>query len=330
MDNFDLRKYLAEGRLLKEDKDSPKGIILSGGAAVGKSYVVKNILGNLDEKTGVFTPFGSNLKFKYMNPDDLVEKKGLSLGAAMGEFRGIFQDAQDKKENIIWDTTGANIKNTMSQLSGYDKFMVMVYTHPIISILQNIKRDRKLPVDAVLKTWDGVYSNIEEYKNLFKDNFVLIQNNLPGYKKDIQEFNTAIKGGKDKLNQYLENLVSTDPEKFKSSFSTDFSFDSKEIEQAFTQALSQTSFNEKVDGDILKLIQKEFQKEYLKKNEDPGSDVLEKKIKSARNTVERNNKNKNENLEGIVNKLTSSNFEDVIEPTPESEIKSKLNSFLNE
>jgi len=263
-----------------------------------------------------------------MNPDDIVEKEGTSLGVAMGKFKEIFQDAQNKKENIIWDTTAANIKNTMAQMPGYDKFMVMVYTHPIISLYQNAKRERTLPMEAAIKTWDGVYSNIEEYKKLFGDKFVLIKNVIPGYEKQVQEFDKAVAGGKDSLKQYLENLIANNQEQFKSSFSKEFEFENKEIEQAFNDALPETSYDEKKDKSILKGVKKEFQKDYLKKNEDPGSKVLEKKLQSARNTKEKNEQNYNEDLEGIVNKLTSSKFKEITEPNSEEDIKSKFNSFL--
>jgi uncharacterized protein YlbG (UPF0298 family) len=316
-------------KLILEGDGNPKGIILAGGAGVGKSYVVKNLLGNLDEKTEVFTPKGSSLKFKYLNVDNFVEKKGLSLGQAQGEFRGEFQSVQDQKENILWDTTGVNIENTTSQMSGYDRFMVMVYTHPIISILQNAKRDRKLPLEAVVKTWEKAYSNVEEYKNLFGENFVLVNNQVPGYEKQVAEFNKAVSGGKENLKQYLTDLVSNNEEQFKSSFSKEFEFDTKEIEQAFNNALPKTSFDEKKDVSILKDVKKEFQKDYLKKNEDPGFELLEKRVQSKRKTKATNNQNYNDDLEGIVNKLTSSDFKKIIEPASETEIKSKFNSFLN-
>lgn len=315
-------------RLVLEAMSNPKGIILAGGAGAGKTYVVKNLLGDLDEKTGIFTPKDSNLKFQYLNPDDIIEKEDTDLGTAMGVFREKFANVQEEKENILWDTTAANIKNTLSQMPGYDKFMVMVYTHPMVSILQNAKRDRTLPINAVLKTWDSVYDNIKDYKSEFGNNFVLIKNIMPGYEKEIAEFDKAVKGGKETLKTYFENLLSSDPEKFKSSFEKPFEFDKSEIGQAFEQALPQTSYNEKEDESILKAIKKEFQKEYLKKNEDPGKDFLERKIKSARNTKERNEKNYNENIEGIINKLISPEFEKLTLPTDPQEVKTRFNSFL--
>ena len=306
---------------------NPKAIILGGGAGSGKTYVTKNLLGKVDD--GVFTPYGSSESFTYLNPDDIIEKTGVSLGAAMGEFNKIFTQTSADKQNILWDTTAANVKNTLSKLPGYDKMLVMVYTHPIISILQNAKRDRTLPLEAVIKTWDNVYSNIEVYKNELGDNFVLVQNIIPGYEKEIKDFDNAVKGGKDKLKQYLSDLLSSDPEKFKSSFSKPFEFSSPEIKSSFEESLPQTTFDEKKDSGILKSIKKEFEKEYQKKNENPGPQVLEKKIKSARNTKERNEKNYNENIEGIVNKLTSPQFRQLIEPTSDEEVKSKITSFVN-
>ena len=314
-------------QLLKEAVGDPKAIILAGGAGAGKSYTIKNLLGDLDEKTGVFTPKGSSTKFKYMNPDVYIEKEDMSLGQAMGKFRDVFQSTQDKKENIIWDTTGANVKNTLSQLPGYDKFMVMVYTHPIISILQNAKRDRKLPLDAVIKTWNSVYGNIADYKKSLGDKFVLVQNIVPGYENEIEAFNKAVQGGKDSLEKYLSDLVAKDGDKFKSTFAKEFKFSSDEIEQAFNTTLLQTSYT-KTDDAILKNVKKEFEKEYNKKGENPGAQVLDRKLQSARKTKERNIKNRDENLKGVVNKLTSSEFKDIIKPTSDEEVKSKFQNFI--
>jgi len=313
--------------ILKEAVNGPKAIILGGGAGVGKSYTIKNLLGDLDEKSGVFTPKGSSMEFKYMNPDVYIEREGMSLGQAMGKFRDVFQDAQDEKENIIWDTTGANLKNTLSQLPDYDKFMVMVYTHPIISILQNAKRDRKLPLDAVIKTWNSVYGNIADYKKALGDRFVLIQNIIPGYEKEVEAFNKAAQGGSETLTKYLEDLVASDEGKFKSSFSKEFNFSSDEIEQAFNTTLPQTSYT-KDDDRILKSVKKEFEKAYTKKGENPGEKVLDKKLQSARNTRARNTKNKEENIKGVVAKLTSPEFKDIIEPTPSDEVKSRFQNFI--
>jgi len=313
-------------KLLREITGSPKAIILGGGAGSGKTYLVSNILGDL--KNGNFTPKGSSENFTYINPDDIIEKTGASLGDAMSQFRDIFDNAVENKQNILWDTTAANIKNTLGKLPGYDKMLIMVYTHPIVSILQNAKRSRTLPLDAVIKTWNAVYGNIKSYQDELGNNFILIQNIIPGYEKEIKEFNEAVKKGPNELRDYLTNLLSSDPEKFKSSFSKPFEFSSKEIEQDFEEALEQSSYNEKEDEDILKQVKKEFEKEYQKKNENPGVEVLEKKLKSARNTKERESKNYKEDIQGIVDKLTSSEFEKLITPVSKEELQQKVSAFV--
>ena len=312
-------------QLLYEQALKPKAILLGGAAGSGKSYVIKNKLGNI--KNGIFKSQTNSTPFTYLNPDEFIEKQNLPLANAMVAFKELFQDVKSKNQNILWDTTAANIKNTLKQLEGYDVFMVMIYTHPIVSVLRNFERDRSLPLEAVLKTWDQVYNNIEEYRKMFGDNFTLIQNIPPGFEKQIQEFNTAAHQGKDALIQYLENLTQSNPDKFKSSFNKEFEFDTPEIEKAFNQVLSQTSYSSK-DENILKGIKKEFQKEFQKSNIEPDSNFLEKKISSARNTQSRNKQNYIQNIEGIVNKLTSPQFEEILQPFSETEIQSKLDKFI--
>lgn len=276
--------------ILKEVLSSPKAIILAGGAGSGKSYIIKNYLGNL--KNDVFIPKNSNVKFKYLNPDDIVEKEDLPLGSAMKAFREKFDDVKKQKENIIWDTTGANISNTINKTSGYDRFMVMVYTHPIISILQNVKRDRVIPFKAIIKIWSQVYNNVEDYKLKFKGNFFIINNEIPGYEKDIEAFNKSLQDGKDSLEQYLTQLTQTNPEQFKSTFDKPFNFKDKNTEINFTKALALTSYNEEQDVKIFKDLQKEFEK-------DETID-LEKKIKSLRNNEGKNLQHYGKALEDII------------------------------
>ena len=310
--------------ILKEENNKPKAIILAGGAGSGKSYIINNTLGEL--KNNIFIPRNSSQKFLYLNPDDIVEKRGISIGEAMKEFNEIFSKTIEKNQNIIWDTTGSNIKNTIEKLPNYNKFMVMVYTHPIISILQNKKRDRRIPINAVISTWNNVYSNIKEYKNILGNNFTLLQNIIPGYEKEIQEFNQAAKNGKESLKQYLKDLIEQDPEGFRSTFSKPFEFENKNIENAFEKTLTQTSYSLK-DKSLLKSIKKEYEAEYKKKGEFPNRDFLEKKLLSARKTQERNDSNYNEDIESIINKLFSPQFNDLIKPNTPEEVQQKLKNF---
>lgn len=313
----------------------PKAIILAGAAGSGKSYVVQNILGKLYENNNnelVFTPKGSNVEFFYMNPDVYIETKGMNLGTAMIEFNKVFAERQLYKDDILWDTTAANSKNTSKQLDGYDRFMVMVYTHPIISIMQNAKRERKIPLQAVLKTWNSVYENIDLYQDLFGENFVIIKNIIPGYEEEMEEFNNAADRGVDALKAYIDDLVANNPETFQSTFSQPFSFVNSELEESFEEVLIETDYNSDKDSSILKQIKKEYQKEYLKKNLIPDAKILQRKIKSIRNTKKRNDKIYDEAVEGIVDKLTSDTFEEQIDQfaIPIAEINERILLFVQD
>jgi predicted kinase len=157
--------------LLKEVQNKPKAIIMAGGASVGKSTILKTI--------------DSQLKgFENLNADKYVEDKDSpmfgNLSAAASQIRKQdLPNAIAAKRNLIYDTTASNLSTlqpTLDMLNegGYDVMMIMVYAHPIVSFLRNYKRERKVPAAGVLGTWANVYNLLDEYKNIFGDNFILV------------------------------------------------------------------------------------------------------------------------------------------------------------
>jgi hypothetical protein len=214
MDTFDLRSYLYKNLLL-ENNSSPKAIIMAGGASVGKSTVLKSVESILKD-------------FKNLNADNYVEDKDSpfygNLSAASSQIRK--QDLPQSisnKENLIYDTTASNLSTLQPILddlksNGYDVMMVMVYAHPIVSFLRNFKRERKVPAVGVLGTWGNVYNLINDYKQIFGDNFILVKTpSSPEEDKAIQEFEKAYNSGK--LKEYFNNLLSTG--EFQSTFRKD-------------------------------------------------------------------------------------------------------------
>jgi hypothetical protein len=128
------------------------------------------------------------------------------------------------KQNLIYDTTASNLSTLQPTLNmlkegGYDIAMVMVYAHPIVSFLRNFKRERKVPAVGVLGTWGNVYNLLNDYKQIFGDNFILVSTpaSTPEEKTEIAKFNLAIKQGK--LRDYFDNLLSSG--EFTSTFRKD-------------------------------------------------------------------------------------------------------------
>lgn len=193
-------------QILNEVKGSPKAVIMAGGASVGKSTVLKSIKGQLNG-------------FDDLNPDKYVEDENSpmygNLGAASSKIKKEdLPNAISNKENFIFDTTASNpktIKSLVDQLkdNGYNVMMLMVYAHPIVSFLRNFKRERKVPAVGVLGTWSKVYNSIEEYKNMFGDNFVLVTSppSSQEEKEQIEKFQKAQNQGR--LQEYFEELLST-------------------------------------------------------------------------------------------------------------------------
>ena len=196
MDNFDLKKYLAEGKLLKEALDLPKAIILAGAPGAGKGYILKGLdLGGLkvmnidDIYINMLKKANVSLDLKNATPEERSQQ-AIQMAAANKEFKGNVQSTIEGKESFILDGTAASVKSTTTLKSeleeaGYDVFMLYVYTDLERSLSQNQDRfeksggeDRSLAPSIVMRTWAGVTKNYNTYKNLFGGNFVSVANTL--------------------------------------------------------------------------------------------------------------------------------------------------------
>ncbi len=202
-------------QLLLEITSSPKAIIMAGGASVGKSTILNSIK-------------SSTKDFENLNADKYVEDKDSpmfgNLSAASSQIRKKdLPNAIINKKNLIYDTTASNLgtlQPTLDDLknNSYDVMMIMVYAHPIVSFLRNYKRERKVPAVGVLGTWANVYNLLDEYKNIFGDNFILVNTPAgPEEASEIANFEKAYQDGT--LKEYFDNLLSSG--QFVSSFRKD-------------------------------------------------------------------------------------------------------------
>jgi hypothetical protein len=217
---------------IKEVSKNPKMIIMAGGAGSGKTTFVK---GNEKKAIDGLVHSIPELKnFEYLNPDTYIEDKDSPMYNSLTKASQQIDDVDvpkniEAKNNFIWDTTASNAakmvggeykrKQTPGVLNtpDYDKMMVMVYAHPIVSFLENFKRERKVPKIGILSTWNNVYSNIEAFERKLGDNFIMYEaptNQF--YQKEIDQFNEAVRQGK--LYEFLENIVAENPEQFISTF----------------------------------------------------------------------------------------------------------------
>jgi len=196
MNNFDYKKYLAEGRLLKEATDAPKAIILAGAPGAGKGFILRGLdLGGLkvmnidDIFVSMLKKANVSLDLKNATPEERSQQ-AKSMAQANKDFKGDIADVIVGKESFILDGTAASLRNTIKlkdelEEAGYEVFMLYVYTDLERSLKQNQDRfeksggeDRSLAPAIVLRTWNSVTQNYEPYKNAFGDNFVSVANTL--------------------------------------------------------------------------------------------------------------------------------------------------------
>jgi predicted kinase len=90
---------------------------------------------------------------------------------------------QERKElGLIIDGTGKDYEKISKQARdlqqlGYDVHMVFVNTSLDTALERNKNRPRSVKESIVIKSWKEVQANIGKFSQLFKRNFVVVDNN---------------------------------------------------------------------------------------------------------------------------------------------------------
>ena len=166
-----------------------KAFFLAGGPGSGKSYVVRRTTG------------GTGLKIVNSDPvfESLLKKAGLSLKMPPEEFerkevvRGRAKELTKKQQanylegrlGIIVDGTGKDANRILKQKAGleelgYDTYMIFVNTSIDVALARNEKRARSLQPSFVVKSWKDVQANIGAFINMFRQGFIVVDNNDAG------------------------------------------------------------------------------------------------------------------------------------------------------
>jgi predicted kinase len=231
--------------ILKEITEKPKAIFLAGPAGSGKSFTIKQLIQpnqfkiiNIDDTyEELLKASGLSMSQKDFSPEELSQAAKL-MGQAQKATKEKYAELLSQRKNVIIDGTGAAIRPLLKKKQeledlGYDTFMIMIWVSPITSLERNAARERALLPQIVLRTWRDVNRNIDEYKKIFGDKFVLINNNPEVAEteynaEDIKKrfFDTSKSKGKEKtpeeeakskadkeqLNRDIEQLVQNIPE----------------------------------------------------------------------------------------------------------------------
>ena len=193
------------------DPNILKAFFMAGGPGSGKSYVVKRTTGGLG--------------LKIVNSDDVFEKYLLDAIGTL-DIREIDPEQRDRirgrakrvtaarqanyiegRLGLIIDGTGKDfdkIKNQSTRLKqlGYDVHMIFVNTSLDTALAQNAKRPRKLPDSMVTQLWNDVQKNIGKFSQLFRRNFIVVDNNMAGEDVFAQVFKQVMSLAKAKVQNH--------------------------------------------------------------------------------------------------------------------------------
>lgn len=303
-------------QIILEERNRPKLVVMAGGAGTGKSYLLNQLdLGSLH----LVNPD------KYVEDPDSPAYNKLSPGVALANKEAAA--LSDEKTSFVWDTTASNpAKIKMFLDKGYDVYMVMVYTHPMIAYISNFKRSRNVPKAAVFSTWSNVYSLIDDYNEMLKGNLSIFVNSRGGeFDKEVKAFDAAAKNGAAGIADYIERYNEAN-DTGKSSFRQPYEM-SKQEEQEFYNAVKNVDFDTD-DYSEDRALKKYFTDWYRKKGVGPGDDKMNKKVASHRKSkddaIEKNKKT----LEAIADDLYDPLFQEKLKHSTPAEIDTKVQNFL--
>ena len=202
-----------------------KAVFLAGGPGSGKTFVVKQLFGipdklNISASGMKMVNSDKELKFllnKYgfgTNLDKMPDEvfKDLTAKGQSG-LRDYSKELttqrmklyKDGKLGMIIDGTGhdfgklAKMKRELEE-DGYDTYMIFVNTSLEVAQKRNQERDRVLPPKLLQKSWEDVQKNLGRFQNLFKQNFLIVDNSKTLDAKQAQnKFNILVKKGVDKF-----------------------------------------------------------------------------------------------------------------------------------
>lgn len=175
-------EFLTEG---VNDPAIFKVVFVLGGPGSGKNYIAKKLgLNAMGLVTVDFdTPFEYLMKKHNLNqkmPPEETDKRDTVRNKA-------FMITDKKMDLIIQgrlgihiDATGSNfsevykLKNNLEQL-GYECFAVIVNSSLETALKRNRSRDRTVPENIVINSWNNVQANIVNFSKTF-NNFVIVNN----------------------------------------------------------------------------------------------------------------------------------------------------------
>jgi predicted kinase len=168
------------------DPNILKAFFLAGGPGSGKSYVVSRTTGGLGLKIvnsdDAFEKFLKDANLSLKMPDEEESAREPVRARAKRITKKRQSNYIEGRLGLIIDGTGKDYEKISKQARdlqqlGYDIHMVFVNTSLDTALERNKNRPRSVKESIVIKSWKEVQANIGKFSQLFKRNFVVVDNN---------------------------------------------------------------------------------------------------------------------------------------------------------
>jgi predicted kinase len=215
-----------------------KAVFTAGGPGSGKSYLADVVFGVRTANAKPFfenASFVGSNGLKYVNSDRFFERELGKLGINPKDLRDIADLPSDELWDIVQsadepesarniakgllqklrglyeqgrlgmliDGTGGKFdkmvrEKKLADAMGYDTYMLFVDTSLPVAIARDAGRSRTLGPELVEEIWQSVQDNKERFKELFGDNFSIVENS---------EFGPPPQEVVNKLNKFVDSPV---------------------------------------------------------------------------------------------------------------------------
>ena len=188
------------------DPNILKAFFLAGGPGSGKSYVVSRTTGGLGLKIvnsdNAFEKLLKDAGLSLKMPPEEEEPRDVVRARAKAITKKQQKNYIEGRLGLIIDGTGKDYDKIAKQATqlkqlGYDVHMIFVNTSLDTALKRNAERPRSVQEPIVVKSWKSVQANIGKFSQLFRQNFVVVDNNDAGedvFKKVYKQVMSLAKG----------------------------------------------------------------------------------------------------------------------------------------
>ena len=171
------------------DPNILKAFFLAGGPGSGKSYVVRRTTGGLGMKIvnsdNAFEKLLKDANLSLKMPDEELEPRTVVRDRAKAITKKQRGNYVEGRLGMIIDGTGKDYDKLTGQATelkqlGYDVHMIFVNTSLDTALANNQKRDRTVKTSIATNGWKEVQSNIGKFSQYFRQNFIVVDNNMAG------------------------------------------------------------------------------------------------------------------------------------------------------